>query len=165
MATNGPKLVGVARALPDSPAARGGDDGFATPRDSPPPRTPSADNLSAGDAPCVFRLAGMEGVTMTKNGLKLVGVASALTHSLAACGGDEDFDTPGDSSPTETQDAEQLEPTDTPSESDTSDSDDTSNGDTDSGDEATSFEIDIASDEMHVSAQDAIDIRADEVGV
>src|SRR5690625_6992517 len=70
---------------------------------------------------------------MTKNGLKLVGVASALTLSLAACGGDEDFDTPGGSSPTQTQDADQPEPTDTPSESDTSDSDDTSNGEADNG--------------------------------
>ena len=101
---------------------------------------------------------------MTKNGLKLVGVASALTLSLAACGGDEDFDTPGDSSPTQTQDADQPEPTDTPSESDTSDSDDTSNGDTDSGDESTSSEIDLASDELPVTAQDALDISADEVG-
>src|SRR5690625_4948636 len=101
---------------------------------------------------------------MNKNGLKLVGVASGLTLSLAACGGDEDFDTPGDSSPTQTQDADQPEPTDTPSESDTSDSDDTSNGDTDSGDESTSSEIDLASDELPVTAQDALDISADEVG-
>src|SRR5690625_7092425 len=72
---------------------------------------------------------------MTKNGLKLVGVASALTLSLAACGGDEDFDTPGGSSPTQTQDADQPEPKDTPSESDPSDSDDTSNGEADHGGE------------------------------
>jgi len=101
---------------------------------------------------------------MTKNGLKLVGVASALTLSLAACGGDEDFDTPGGSSPTQTQDADQPEPTDTPSESDPSDSDDTSNGEADNGGEATSSEIDLASDELPVTAQDALDISADEVG-
>src|SRR5690625_2278107 len=95
---------------------------------------------------------------MNLKAFKPVAIAGALALTLAACGGpDEDFDTPGGSKPTSTQ-----EPSDsvTPSPTDEPDSEETSD-DTESD---TSPDIDLAADETAITASDALSISAEEVG-
>lgn len=96
--------------------------------------------------------------------LKPLAIASALAFTLAACGGgDDDFDTPGGSNPTST--SEPTESTDSDNSDDSNDNaDDSGDSDSDNSENQTSADIDLASDETPISAADALDISADEVG-
>lgn len=98
--------------------------------------------------------------------LQVVGIASALAFTLAACGADEDFDTPAGSEPTSATDpSESVSPHDPEgSETDSdSSSDADSDGESGTDDATTDSDIDLASDETPITASDALDISSEEV--
>jgi len=89
--------------------------------------------------------------------LKTLSIAGALALTLAACGGDSDLDTPTGSSPTH---ADEPGDVTTPNDSVDPDSEDPSNNSADT----TAQDIDLASDELPITAKDALETSADEVG-
>src|SRR5699024_12544357 len=93
---------------------------------------------------------------MFLKGFKTLSIAGALALTLAACGGDSDLDTPTGSSPTH---ADEPGDVTTPNDSVDPYSEDPSNNNTDT----TAQDIDLASDELHISATDALETSADEV--
>src|SRR5690625_164651 len=94
---------------------------------------------------------------MVLKSCKMLSIAGALALTLAACGGDSDLDTPPGSYPTH---ADEPGDVTTPNGSVDPDSEDPSNNSAD----ATAKDIDLASDELPISAKDALETSADEVG-
>lgn len=103
---------------------------------------------------------------MTTSALKIFGISSALVLTLAACGGDTDFDTPGGSKPTTAIDPSESVPPHDRQDADENGSNDDgeNNGETSGSEDATPADIDLASEQTPITAADALDISAKEVG-